>query len=386
MRGPRRCAGPVRRPVGVSSGEPGRVGLEVHPLPDHLGAHVDVAGGVHVDGQAEPVQQLRPQLALFRVHGADQHEARLVAVRNAVAFDVHPAHRGGVEQHVDQVVVQQVDLVDVQHAAVRAGQQARRERMLAVAQHALQIQRADHPVLGGADRQLDEADARPTAASTCGQPAHGSRLRGALLAADQHAADLRPDRAQHQRQPQLVVPDDRAERIVGRHAARILRCLGCPAGPQHRHVRNAVVDELLAVADEAVLGVHLVQVGLGVDAARVVAHLGQRGLQQPGGVTVAAGGALGAHPADPERLLAAGVLLHQPQGADDLAVLPFQPEVPGLGEQVAAVEFRVRAGLLDDEHLDAQLQQLVEGGGVQILGPGPAQATVTRPPRSGPRK
>ncbi len=111
---------------------------------------------MHIDGEAEPVQQLRAQLALFRVHGADQHEAGLMAVRDAVAFDVDPAHRRGVEQHVDQMVVQEVDLVDVQHAAVRTGQQPRREGVLAVAQHTLQVQRADHPVLGGADGQLDE--------------------------------------------------------------------------------------------------------------------------------------------------------------------------------------------------------------------------------------
>ena len=57
---------------------------------------------LHVDGEAEPVQQLRAQFALFGVHGADQHEAGLVAVRNAVALDVHPAHRRGVEQHVHE--------------------------------------------------------------------------------------------------------------------------------------------------------------------------------------------------------------------------------------------------------------------------------------------
>ncbi len=79
-----------------------------------------------------------------------------MAVRDAVAFDVDPAHRRGVEQHVDQMVVQEVDLVDVQHAAVRTGQQPRREGVLTVAQHTLQVQRADHPVLGGADGQLDE--------------------------------------------------------------------------------------------------------------------------------------------------------------------------------------------------------------------------------------
>ena len=131
---------------------------------------------MHVDGQPEAVEKLRPQFALFGVHRADQHEACLVTMRDAVALDVHTAHRGGVEDHIDQVVVQQVHLVDVQHAAVCAGQQARRERMLAVAQHFLQVQRADHPVLRRADRQFDEvaptppdvaASAAPTAANTC---------------------------------------------------------------------------------------------------------------------------------------------------------------------------------------------------------------------------
>ena len=49
------------------------------------------------------------------------------------------------------------------------------------------------------------------------QAADRSRLRGALFATDQHATDLRSHRTQHQRQPQPVVADDGAERIVGRH-------------------------------------------------------------------------------------------------------------------------------------------------------------------------
>ncbi|SLJ82799.1 Uncharacterised protein [Mycobacteroides abscessus subsp. abscessus] len=61
-------------------------------------------------------------------------------MRDAVAFDVHPAHRGRVEQHVHQVVVQQIDLVDVEHAVVGGGQQPGPERLFAVAQHPLQIQ------------------------------------------------------------------------------------------------------------------------------------------------------------------------------------------------------------------------------------------------------
>ena len=79
---------------------------------------------MHVDGQAEPVQQLRTQFALLGIHRADEHESGLVRMGDAVTFDMHPSHRCGVEQHVDQVIVQQVDLVNVEHAAVRAGQQS----------------------------------------------------------------------------------------------------------------------------------------------------------------------------------------------------------------------------------------------------------------------
>ena len=88
---------------------------------------------MHVHGEPEAVEQLRAQLALFRIHRADQHEAGLVTVRDAVALDVHAAHRGRIQDHIDQMVVQQVDLVDVQHATVCAGQQARRERVFAIA-------------------------------------------------------------------------------------------------------------------------------------------------------------------------------------------------------------------------------------------------------------
>lgn len=63
-----------------------------------------------------------------------------MTVRDPVAFDVHPAHGGGVEQDVDEVVVQQVDLVDVENTAVCTGQQARREGVLTVAQHLLQVE------------------------------------------------------------------------------------------------------------------------------------------------------------------------------------------------------------------------------------------------------
>ena len=171
---------------------------------------------MHVDGEAEPVQQLRTQFALLRIHRADQHEPGLVRMGDAVALDVHPSHRRGVEQHVDQMIVQQVHLVDVEHATVCAGQQPGRKRMLAVAQHALQVQGADDAVFGCAQRHFDQTGAGPATrrgGQQRRQPTHRGRLGGPLLAADQRAADLGAHGAQQQREPQLVVADDGAERI-----------------------------------------------------------------------------------------------------------------------------------------------------------------------------
>jgi hypothetical protein len=93
--------------------------------------------------------------------------------------------------------------------------------------------------------------------------------------------------------------------------------------------------------------------------ARVVADLGERRLQKPGGVALTPCFTLGADPAEAKSLMTARVLFHQAQGADDFAVGSLEPEVAGLGEQIATVEFRIWGGLLDDEHLDTQLEQLI---------------------------
>ena len=64
----------------VPVGEPNRVGLVGKPGPDHLAAHCHLARGRDVDGEAEPVQQLRTQFALFGIHRPDEDEPRVVGV------------------------------------------------------------------------------------------------------------------------------------------------------------------------------------------------------------------------------------------------------------------------------------------------------------------
>src|SRR5207237_2433389 len=119
------------------------------------------ADAFDTDTQTESIEQLRPQLALLGIHGPDEDEARGMAERNAFALDDVDAHRGCVEEDVDQVVVEQVDLVDVEDVAVRLGQHAGPKAPGACAQRGFQVDRADDAILGCVDGQLDHPHAAP---------------------------------------------------------------------------------------------------------------------------------------------------------------------------------------------------------------------------------
>ena len=95
-----------------------------------------------------------------------------------------------VEQHVHQVVGQQVDLVDVQHPPVGGGQQPGREPQLPAGEGGGQVEGPDHPVLGRPDRQLDEG--RRPGQQRRQAPGQGG-LGAAFLAPQQHAPDAAVD-------------------------------------------------------------------------------------------------------------------------------------------------------------------------------------------------
>ena len=167
--------------------------------------------------------------------------------RHPVPLDVRPAHGGGVEQGVDEVVGQEVDLVDVEHAAVGLGEQTGLVGAHTLGQRPLQVERADEPVLGRPDRQLDEPGRVPgrnggrvrsvraigvgrsgvalepasrhdvKVGQQGGQRAHRGRLRRALLAPHEHAADARVHRVEQQGEPQVVVADHGGERERAHH-------------------------------------------------------------------------------------------------------------------------------------------------------------------------
>jgi hypothetical protein len=202
--------------------------------------------GAHLHRQAKAVQQLRAQLAFFGVAAAHQHKAGGVAHAQAFALDQVFARGGHVDQQVHQVVVEQVDLVDVQKAPVRLGQQAGGERLHALRQGFFQIQRADHAVFGRAQRQVDHGHGLAfgwgfgfgvaclaNRAGACGlgrvaavgaafddrnrgqqvgQGAHGGGFAGAPVAQDQHATDRGVDRHHLDGEGHFILTNDGRKR------------------------------------------------------------------------------------------------------------------------------------------------------------------------------
>src|SRR5438094_505237 len=94
--------------------------------------------------------------------------------RNAFAFDDVHAHGRGIEEDVDQVIVEQVDLIHVEDVAVRFRENTWLEAALAALDGRLDVDSADHTILGGVDRQLD--DAHPAAGAGQRLPARQAVL------------------------------------------------------------------------------------------------------------------------------------------------------------------------------------------------------------------
>ena len=84
-----------------------------------------IPGPGHLQAETEAIEQLRTQLALFRIHRAHQDEAGGMTIGDALALDAVFAAGGRIQDQVDDVVIEQVDLVDVEQATVGGGEQAR---------------------------------------------------------------------------------------------------------------------------------------------------------------------------------------------------------------------------------------------------------------------
>ena len=136
--------------------ERGGVALERVTPADDVDAGADVGGRADLDREAEAVEQLRTQLALLGVAAADQDEAGRVAHAQTLALDDVLARRCDIDEEIDQVILEEVHLVDIEEAAVGAGEQARLEGAFAACERALQVEGADDAVLGGAQRHVDD--------------------------------------------------------------------------------------------------------------------------------------------------------------------------------------------------------------------------------------
>ncbi|KJU75381.1 hypothetical protein N619_21875 [Ectopseudomonas oleovorans] len=182
-------------------------GIEGQTATHDLGAFGRLRLAIEGQVEAEAIEQLRAQLAFLDVHGADQHEVRGMPMGDTVTLDVVDPAGGGIEQQVDQMIGQQVDLIDIQHAAIGPGQQTRGKLRAALAQRCVQIQGADDALLAGAQRQGDEA---PTIEQV-GQATGQGRFGHAARPLDQHTTDGRVNGRQAQRQLQRIGADHGGE-------------------------------------------------------------------------------------------------------------------------------------------------------------------------------
>ena len=215
-----------------------RVGVEGDAAAHDLGPFLRIPGRHDVHGEAEAVEELRPELALLGVHGA--HEEELGGMHGAHALAFHPVHPGGghVEEDVHEVVGKEVHLVHVQDAPVRLGDEAGGEAHALASEGGTHVDRAHEAVLGGAEREVDEAHpaalhrvaavaAAPREAAVgaaggdvdlgqeTGKGPYRRGLRRAPLAPQEDAADVGVEGAEHEAEAHRVLPHDRRERERG---------------------------------------------------------------------------------------------------------------------------------------------------------------------------
>lgn len=122
---------------------------DLHPL---FGADQLVGG----EGDGEAIEQVIADGSLLRVVGGDQQGP--AGMRKAEAFTFHlvVATAHGRQHQVDDAVVEQVELIHVQHPTVRFGEQARLEHGTAAGEGGGHIHRSHEAVFGDAQGNLHE--------------------------------------------------------------------------------------------------------------------------------------------------------------------------------------------------------------------------------------
>ncbi len=72
--------------------------------------------------------------------------------RYPLPLDAVLAGSGRGEDYIHQMIVQQVDLIHIEDAAMNPGQESRLDRPPSVPGGLLEVDAAHHPVLGGVER------------------------------------------------------------------------------------------------------------------------------------------------------------------------------------------------------------------------------------------
>jgi uncharacterized protein (DUF952 family)/L-amino acid N-acyltransferase YncA len=126
-------------------------------------------------------------------------------------------------------------------------------------------------------------------------------------------------------------------------------------------VGDVVLEELWAGDHVAEPLVPASQMGLGVQHRGAVAYLGQGRLDQPGRKPVTSMSCYDADPANQRNV----AVVEDPE-VTDRTVVAVDPEMPSARLGIASVQLGVRAGLLHDEDIDAQLQQQIGGGRIKV--------------------
>ncbi|VVM57044.1 hypothetical protein PS645_01059 [Pseudomonas fluorescens] len=146
-----------------------RVTVEIQSTTDDPAALGRCRVAAECNVEAETVEQLWTQFALFRVHGADQYELRRMAMGNAVTLDDVGATGSDVEQQIDEVIRQQIDFIDIEHAAVGLGQNTGGKLRAAFAEGCVEVKGADQPLFGRAEGQGDKLAAGEQVGEASGQ-------------------------------------------------------------------------------------------------------------------------------------------------------------------------------------------------------------------------
>ncbi len=129
--------------------------------PDDRHTLSGVCDPLHGHLQPEPVQELRPEFALFGVHGADKDEPGRVREGYPLPLNNVDTHGGGVEEDIGHMVVEQVDLIDVEYAAVDRREDPGIDGHRAFPDRPLHVDGSHHPILGHPEREVDDADPAP---------------------------------------------------------------------------------------------------------------------------------------------------------------------------------------------------------------------------------